>query len=79
MINDDDSFFYIGFYLLSQVVRVIPLGVTYAIWSGVSIVLTAISIYFSLGHKLYLPALIGMALIIMAVAIIHIYSSVHQV
>lgn len=41
--------------------------------------LTAISIYFSLGHKLYLPALIGMAPIIMGVAIIDIYSSVHQV
>lgn len=41
--------------------------------------LTAISIYFSLGHKLYLLALIGMAPIIMGVAIIDIYSSVHQV
>lgn len=32
----------IAFYLLTLVLRVIPIGITYAVWSGVSIVLVAI-------------------------------------
>ena len=34
--------FGIAFYFLSQVIKTIPLGIAYAIWSGVGIVLTAI-------------------------------------
>ena len=34
--------FGIAFYFLSQVIKIIPLGIAYAIWSGVGIVLTAI-------------------------------------
>ena len=34
-------FYIISFYLLSQVIKTIPLGIAYAIWGGVGIVLTA--------------------------------------
>lgn len=65
----------VAFYFMTLVLRTIPVGVTYAIWSGVGIVLVAI-----IGAVLYkqipdVPALIGMALIILGVAIIHLFSN----
>ena len=64
----------ISFYLLTLVLRTIPIGVTYAIWSGVGIVLVAL-----VGAILYkqipdIPAVIGMGLIIGGVVIINVYS-----
>ena len=64
----------VAFYLLTLVLRSIPLGVTYAIWSGVGIVLVAL-----IGAIIYkqipdLPAIIGMGLIVLGVAVIHLYS-----
>jgi small multidrug resistance pump len=35
-------FYVVSFYLLSQVIKTIPLGIAYAIWGGVGIVLTAL-------------------------------------
>ncbi len=63
-----------AFYLLTIVLRSIPIGVTYAIWSGVGIILVAV-----MGALLYkqipdLPAILGMALIVLGVVIIHIFS-----
>lgn len=64
----------ISFYLVTLVLRTIPIGITYAIWSGVGIVLIAL-----VGAILYkqipdIPAVIGMGLIIAGVVIINIYS-----
>ncbi len=64
----------IAFYLLTIVLRSIPVGITYAIWSGVGIILVAV-----VGAILYkqipdLPAMIGMALIVTGVVIIHVFS-----
>ncbi len=64
----------ISFYLMTLVLKTIPLGITYAIWSGVGIVLVAV-----VGAYLYkqvpdLPAVIGMALIISGVIVIHMFS-----
>lgn len=63
-----------AFYLLTLVLRTIPLGITYAVWSGVGIVLVALA-----GFVLYkqvpdIPAVIGMLLIIAGVAVIHLFS-----
>lgn len=66
--------FIIAFYLLSQVVKVIPLGITYAIWSGVGIVLTALVGVFILKNPLDLPAIIGIILIITGVLVMNIFS-----
>lgn len=66
--------FAVAFFLLAQVVRTIPLGVAYAIWSGVGIVLTTLSGYFLLGHRLDTPALAGIGLIVAGVLVIQLCS-----
>ncbi len=65
----------IAFYLLSQVVKVIPLGITYAIWAGVGIVLTAIIGFMVFKQSLDLAAVVGIALIISGVIVINLFST----
>lgn len=65
----------LAFYLLSLTLRTIPVGVAYAIWSGVGIVLIALSGWLFLGQSLDLPALIGLALIIVGVMVINFFSN----
>lgn len=64
----------IAFYFMTLVLRVMPVGVTYAIWSGLGIVLVTIA-----GVVLYnqipdLPAILGMGLIIAGVVLMHVFS-----
>lgn len=64
----------IAFYFLSITVKVLPVGITYAIWSGVGIVLVTVA-----GIILYkqvpdAPAIIGMILIALGVLVINIFS-----
>ena len=64
----------ISFYFMTLTLRTIPLGITYAIWSGLGIVLVTI-----IGIYLYkempdIYAVIGMAFIIIGVMIIHLFS-----
>ena len=66
--------FIIAFYCLSLTLKTIPVGIAYAIWSGVGIVLTAIIGYFILGNKLDLPAIAGMSLIVLGVIVINLFS-----
>ena len=66
--------FCMAFYLLSQVIKVIPLGIAYAIWAGVGIILTAIVGYVIFQQALDLPAFIGIALIIAGVVVINLFS-----
>lgn len=66
---------YIGaFYFLSITLKYIPLGVSYAIWSGVGIVLISLFGYLVYNQKLDLPAVLGIVLIIAGVLIINIFS-----
>ncbi|HEV7435750.1 MAG TPA: multidrug efflux SMR transporter, partial [Pseudorhizobium sp.] len=53
-----------AFYLLSLSLRTMPVGIAYAIWSGLGIVLISAVGFFVLGQRLDLPALIGIGLII---------------
>lgn len=66
--------FCVAFYLLSQVLKTIPLGVAYAIWSGVGIVLTAIIGLVVLKQTLDTPAIIGIGLIVMGVVVMNVFS-----
>jgi len=64
----------VAFYFMTLVLRYIPVGITYAVWSGLGIVLVAI-----ISIPLYrqipdLPAIIGMTLIIGGVVVIHVFS-----
>ncbi|WP_193016858.1 SMR family transporter [Proteus sp. FME41] len=63
-----------SFWALSQVVRVMPLGIAYAIWSGLGIVLVSVAAVFFYQQKLDLPAIIGMTLIIAGVLVINLLS-----
>lgn len=64
----------VAFYFLALVLKTIPVGIAYAIWSGMGIVLIAIvgSIFFKQIPDV--PALIGMALIITGVVVINVFS-----
>jgi len=64
----------IAFYLLTLVLRVIPIGITYAVWSGVGIVLVTVVGFFLYRQTPDIPAIIGMGLIISGVVVIHVFS-----
>jgi len=63
-----------AFYFMTLALRSIPLGITYAVWSGIGIVLIAIAGAFLYKEIPDLPAIIGMGLIISGVAVIHVFS-----
>ena len=65
----------VSFYLLALRLRVMPVGIVYAIWSGLGIVLIAAIGYVVFGQKLDLPALLGMAMIVAGIVVINLYSS----
>ena len=66
--------FSLAFYLLSHVIKTIPLGIAYAIWAGVGIVLTAIVSHVLFKQTLDTPAMIGIALIVSGVFVINLFS-----
>jgi len=63
-----------AFYFMSLTLKSIPVGIAYAIWSGVGIVLVSVTGYFLYKQKLDTPALMGMGLIIAGVLVINIFS-----
>ena len=64
----------IAFYFLSLVLKTVPVGVAYAIWSGAGIVLIALVGWLVLKQTLDAPAVAGMALIVAGVAVIQLFS-----
>ena len=64
----------IAFYFLSLTLRSIPVGIAYAVWSGVGIVLITLVGWLVFGQKLDPPALIGMALIVAGVIVMNVFS-----
>ncbi|MBC3878765.1 MULTISPECIES: SMR family transporter [unclassified Undibacterium] len=64
----------VAFYFLSQTLKSIPVGIAYAIWSGVGIVLISLAGWLLFGQKLDAPALIGITLIISGVAVMNVFS-----
>lgn len=64
----------IAFYLLSYTLRVIPVGIAYAIWSGLGIVLISLAGYLVFGQKLDLAAILGLGLIIAGVVVLNVFS-----
>ncbi|MGE3319228.1 MAG: multidrug efflux SMR transporter [Candidatus Berkiella sp.] len=65
----------VAFYFLMLSLRTIPVGVAYAIWSGVGVVVVAIISYFLFRQSLDIPAMIGIAMIIAGVLVIQTLSS----
>lgn len=81
--NEFSHFFYssvciisyiVAFYFLSLVLKTVPIGIAYAIWAGLGIVLVA-----SVSAIVYkeipdTPAIIGMFLIVLGVVIMNVFS-----
>ncbi|MEE4120670.1 MAG: multidrug efflux SMR transporter [Paracoccaceae bacterium] len=63
-----------AFYLLSLVLKSMPVGVVYAVWSGLGVVFIAIIGRVAFGQRLDAPALLGIALILAGVLTIHLFS-----
>lgn len=67
-----------SFYFLSLVLRSMPVGIAYAIWSGLGVVLITLLGLVWFGQKLDTPAVIGLGLIIAGVGTINLFSSTIQ-
>ncbi len=66
----------IAFYFLSLTLRVLPTGIAYAIWSGVGVVVISLIGWLVMGQALNLPTVIGLALIVIGVVIVNLYTPV---
>jgi small multidrug resistance pump len=68
------TFYALSFYFMSFALKAMPVGIVYAIWSGLGIVLIACIGYVLFGQKLDLPALLGLGLIITGILVVHLFS-----
>jgi small multidrug resistance pump len=64
----------LAFYFLSLTLRTIPLGVSYAVWSGVGIVLVTLAGWLLYGQRLDAGALAGIGLIVAGVIVMNVFS-----
>ena len=65
----------VAFYFLSLTLRNIPVGIAYAVWSGVGIVLVSLLGWLFYDQKLNFAAMLGMFFIIVGVVILNLVSS----
>lgn len=65
----------IAFYGLALTLKTIPVGVAYAIWSGMGIVLVTLIGWFLFDQKLDPAAIIGMVLIVAGVVVMNVFSA----
>lgn len=63
-----------AFYVLSLTLKVIPVGIAYAIWSALGIVLISVVGFVYFKQRLDLPAVIGLGLIIGGVLVVNLFS-----
>lgn len=64
----------VSFYGLSQVVKTMNIGITYAIWAGMGIFLVSLLAFFVYKQKLDIPALLGLFCIAVGIVIIQLFS-----
>jgi small multidrug resistance pump len=64
----------IAFYFLSLALRGIPVGIAYAVWSGVGIVLISVIGWLAFGQTLDGAAVLGIALIMAGVVVLNVFS-----
>ena len=65
----------VAFYALSQTLRTIPMGIAYAVWAGVGIVLIALVGALFFKQPPDFPAMLGMGFIIAGVVLVTLVSS----
>ena len=64
----------VTFYFLSLALKYIPLGIAYAIWCGIGIVLVTLVGWFFYKQAIDIPAIIGIVLIFAGVLVINLFS-----
>ena len=64
----------LAFYMMALTLKFLPVGITYAVWSGLGIISISVIAYFAFGQKLDLPAILGMSLIVVGILIINLFS-----
>lgn len=67
----------LAFYLLSVVLKSMPVGVAYAIWAGLGMVLTLLVAMIVFGERPDLPAMLGIALIVSGVIVLQCFSKMN--
>ena len=65
----------VAFYCLGSALKYIPVGIAYALWSGLGIVLIALIGFAVFGQTLDLAAIAGLALIITGIVVIQLFSN----
>lgn len=65
----------LSFYLLSVTLRTIPVGIAYAIWSGVGTVAVVFLGWLIYGQRLDAYAIVGITFICIGVAVLNLLSS----
>jgi small multidrug resistance pump len=65
----------IAFYFLGLTLRTIPVGIAYAVWAGVGIVLICVASWILYSQTLDIPAMVGIGLIVAGVALINGFSA----
>lgn len=63
-----------AFYFLSLTLKSIPVGIAYAIWSGIGTALIVLVAWIFMGQKLDLPAVAGILLIFLGVLVLCVFS-----
>ncbi|WP_048305876.1 multidrug efflux SMR transporter [Halomonas sp. PR-M31] len=66
----------LAFYMLTLVLRTVPVGIAYAFWAGLGIVLVTVIGVVVFKEKLDLAAVLGLAMIIGGVVVIKLFSNV---
>jgi len=66
----------LAFYFLSLTLDTIPIGIAYAIWSGVGVASITIVSIVAFDQKIDLSAIIGIGLIIIGVVVLRVFSDV---
>ena len=64
----------LSFYFLAMVLKVVPVGVAYAIWSGLGVFLITVLGCIIFGQKLDIAAILGLTLIVAGVVVLQLFS-----
>ncbi len=64
----------VAFYCMSLSLKTMPVGIVYAVWAGMGIVLISLIGWLAFGQRLDLPAIIGLTFIVSGVVILNTLS-----
>ena len=65
----------VSFYLLALTLKYMPVGIMYAIWSGLGVIFIAAIGFFYFGQRLDGAAFLGLSLIVAGIMVIHLFSN----